>query len=115
MACAVVLLWASYRARLSAAAFGVPRDPASGAQAATRQLQGRLGMPGPVRSEVRVRHRQGVLLDELAVRFDRIAHHSVVIGPPIETLGRDPRELNAETQAWIEGKMREISAAYEAL
>ena len=36
----------------------------------------------------------------------------VVIGPPIETLGRDPRELNAETQAWIEGKMREISAAY---
>ena len=36
----------------------------------------------------------------------------VVIGPPIETLGRDPRELNAEAQSWIEGKMREISSAY---
>ena len=30
----------------------------------------------------------------------------VVIGPPIETAGRDPRELNAEVQAWIEGTMR---------
>jgi 1-acyl-sn-glycerol-3-phosphate acyltransferase len=35
----------------------------------------------------------------------------VVIGPPIEAAGRDPRELNAEVQAWIEGTMREISAA----
>jgi 1-acyl-sn-glycerol-3-phosphate acyltransferase len=36
----------------------------------------------------------------------------VVIGPPIETLGRDPRALNAQAQAWIEGKMQEISSAY---
>lgn len=36
----------------------------------------------------------------------------VVIGPPIETLGRDPRALNALTQEWIEAKMREISSAY---
>lgn len=36
----------------------------------------------------------------------------VVIGPPIETLERDPRELNTEAQGWIEAKMREISAAY---
>lgn len=36
----------------------------------------------------------------------------VVIGPAIETRGRDPRALNAEAQAWIEGTMREISAAY---
>ena len=35
----------------------------------------------------------------------------VVIGPPIETTGRDPRELNSEVQAWIEGTMREISTA----
>ena len=35
----------------------------------------------------------------------------VVIGPPIEATGRDPRELNAEVQAWIEGTMRRISAA----
>jgi len=34
----------------------------------------------------------------------------VVIGPPIETAGRDPRELNAEAQDWIEKKMREIGA-----
>ena len=36
----------------------------------------------------------------------------VVIGPPIETLGREPRALNAEAQSWIEGTMREISSAY---
>ncbi len=35
----------------------------------------------------------------------------VVIGPPIETAGRDPRALNAEVQAWIESTMREISTA----
>ena len=36
----------------------------------------------------------------------------VVVGPPIESAGRDPRDINAEAQAWIEGTMREISAAY---
>jgi 1-acyl-sn-glycerol-3-phosphate acyltransferase len=36
----------------------------------------------------------------------------VVIGPPIEALGRDPRELNHQAQEWVEAKMREISAAY---
>lgn len=36
----------------------------------------------------------------------------VVIGPPIEAAGRDARDLNAEAQAWIEAKMREISTAY---
>ncbi|MGH8250144.1 MAG: lysophospholipid acyltransferase family protein [Steroidobacteraceae bacterium] len=30
----------------------------------------------------------------------------VVIGPPIETAGRDARELNAEVQSWIEETMR---------
>ena len=29
----------------------------------------------------------------------------VVIGPPIESAGRDPRQLNAEVQSWIEGTM----------
>jgi 1-acyl-sn-glycerol-3-phosphate acyltransferase len=37
----------------------------------------------------------------------------VVVGPPIDAAGRDPRELNAEVQGWIEGKMREISSAYQ--
>jgi len=36
----------------------------------------------------------------------------VVIGPPLETLGRDPRDLNDQAQAWVEGKMAEISALY---
>jgi len=36
----------------------------------------------------------------------------VVIGPPIETLGREPRALNAEAQAWVEAQMAEISSAY---
>ncbi len=37
----------------------------------------------------------------------------VVIGPPIHTLGREPRELNREAQGWIEGTMRRISTAYQ--
>jgi len=36
----------------------------------------------------------------------------VVIGPPIETLGREPRALNAEAQARVEAQMAEISSAY---
>ena len=36
----------------------------------------------------------------------------VVIGPPIEGRGRDPRALNDQAQAWVEGKMAEISAGY---
>jgi len=38
----------------------------------------------------------------------------VVIGPPIDTAGRDPRELNTEAQDWIEGTMRKISAPARA-
>lgn len=34
----------------------------------------------------------------------------VVIGPPIASAGRDPRELNREVETWIEGTMRAISA-----
>lgn len=29
----------------------------------------------------------------------------IVVGKPIETSGRDPRELNAEIQSWIEGQI----------
>jgi 1-acyl-sn-glycerol-3-phosphate acyltransferase len=32
----------------------------------------------------------------------------VVIGPPIEAAGRDPRELNEEVRAWIEQKLATI-------
>lgn len=33
----------------------------------------------------------------------------VVIGPPIETLGRDPRELNEQAKAWMDATMARIS------
>ncbi|HEU4620359.1 MAG TPA: lysophospholipid acyltransferase family protein [Gammaproteobacteria bacterium] len=33
----------------------------------------------------------------------------VRIGPPIPTAGRDPREITAEAQRWIEGALAEIS------
>ena len=32
----------------------------------------------------------------------------VVIGPPVTAAGREPRELNAEVQGWIESAMEEI-------
>jgi hypothetical protein len=31
-----------------------------------------------------------------------------VIGPPIKAAGRDPREINAEAQEWIEGQLRHM-------
>jgi 1-acyl-sn-glycerol-3-phosphate acyltransferase len=34
----------------------------------------------------------------------------VVIGPPIDPAGMDPRELNAQAQQWIEGKIAEMVA-----
>ena len=34
----------------------------------------------------------------------------VCIGPPIDATGRDPRQLNAEVQGWIEATMRELMA-----
>jgi 1-acyl-sn-glycerol-3-phosphate acyltransferase len=34
----------------------------------------------------------------------------VVIGSPIESAGRDPRQLNAEVQSWIEGTMARLRA-----
>jgi hypothetical protein len=32
----------------------------------------------------------------------------VVIGPPIETAGKDAREINAEVQEWIEAQVKRI-------
>ena len=36
----------------------------------------------------------------------------VVIGPPIETLGREPRQLNAEAKAWMDATMARISPGH---
>ncbi len=41
----------------------------------------------------------------------RPGHIRFCIGPPIDPAGRPPKEINAEVQAWIEGKIAEISAA----
>ena len=35
------------------------------------------------------------------------------IGPPVDASAQPPRETNEIVQAWIEGKMREISVAYK--
>jgi 1-acyl-sn-glycerol-3-phosphate acyltransferase len=35
----------------------------------------------------------------------------VVIGPPIDAAGRDPRELNEEVRAWIEAKLAALTPA----
>ena len=37
----------------------------------------------------------------------------VSIGPPIDTAGLEPREVNARAKAWIEDRMAEISDAYK--
>lgn len=47
--------------------------------------------------------RRGWLKKPGVVRF--------VIGKPIETEGRDPRDINEEAQAWIEGKVEELRRA----
>lgn len=44
--------------------------------------------------------RRGLLKRPGTIRF--------VIGPPIETAGKDARDLNAEVEAWIEGKLEEF-------
>ncbi len=37
----------------------------------------------------------------------------VVIGPSIETLGRDPRQLNEQAKAWMDATMARISARHD--
>jgi len=39
----------------------------------------------------------------------RAGRVKVVIGPPIQTAGRDVVSVNREVQEWIESRMREIS------
>jgi 1-acyl-sn-glycerol-3-phosphate acyltransferase len=35
----------------------------------------------------------------------------VVVGPPIETVGREPRDVNEDAQRWIEARVAELIAA----
>jgi 1-acyl-sn-glycerol-3-phosphate acyltransferase len=44
--------------------------------------------------------RRGVLKKRGTIR--------VIIGPPIDTLGRDPREVNEEARAWIDSTVEQI-------
>ena len=39
----------------------------------------------------------------------------VVIGPPIPSAGREPRELAAEVRAWIDARVAEISGTQPAV
>lgn len=43
--------------------------------------------------------------------FKRPGTIRVVIGPPIDTAGGEPRDINARTQAWIEGTVAELRAS----
>jgi 1-acyl-sn-glycerol-3-phosphate acyltransferase len=38
----------------------------------------------------------------------------IVIGPPVDTAGKEPQEINLEVQDWIESTMRRISSGYRA-
>lgn len=49
--------------------------------------------------------RRGLIKHPGEVRF--------CIGPPIDPAGREPGEINAIAQEWIEAQMREISALYQ--
>lgn len=40
--------------------------------------------------------------------YKRAGTIRVIIGPPIEAAGRDPREINAEAQAWIETTLERL-------
>jgi hypothetical protein len=35
----------------------------------------------------------------------------VIVGAPIVTAGRDPREINDEAQRWIENTLRQLPSA----
>jgi hypothetical protein len=38
----------------------------------------------------------------------------VIIGPPVEAAGRDPREVNEEIQAWVESHVEVPRARHDA-
>lgn len=68
---------------------------------------GRFGLGGTLlaqatgRPVVPVAHNAGYFWPRRGL-FKRPGVIEVVVGPPIATLNRDPREINAEVQAWIE-------------
>ena len=54
--------------------------------------------------------------DDVWRRREFSLHPGIVrfcIGPPVDASAQSPRETNLIVQAWIEGKMHEISAAYK--
>ena len=55
-----------------------------------------------------IAHNAGELWGRYAFR-KRAGVVKVVIGPLIQTQGRDAADVNAEVEAWIEGQMRKIS------
>jgi 1-acyl-sn-glycerol-3-phosphate acyltransferase len=69
-------------------------------------LSGTLLAQATGRPVVPVAHNAGYFWPRRSL-LKRAGRIDVVIGEPIPTVGRDPREINAEVQAWVE---RELSA-----
>jgi 1-acyl-sn-glycerol-3-phosphate acyltransferase len=79
----------------------------------------RYGMSGAILAKengryiVPIAHNAGDLWPKHSL-LKKPGHIRMVIGPPISTDDKTPAEINAAAQAWIEGKMLEISAVYQA-
>ena len=58
---------------------------------------------------VPVAHNAGLYWGRRAL-FKKPGRIRVVIGPPIATAGRDPREVNEEARSWIENEVRALGA-----
>lgn len=57
---------------------------------------------------VPVAHNAGVFWRKGSILDKKAGTVNVVIGPPIDTTGRKPREINAEAEAWILETMRSL-------
>ena len=75
---------------------------------------GRFGMSGALLAQaagkpiVPVAHNAGLFWPRRGLR-KRPGTIQVVVGQPISTLGREPREINAEAKAWIEAEIGQMS------
>jgi 1-acyl-sn-glycerol-3-phosphate acyltransferase len=77
----------------------------------------RYGLSGAIlaknsgRCIIPIAHNAGDLWPRLSL-LKRRGHITMVIGPPISTDDKEPAEINAAVQDWIESTMREISVFY---
>jgi len=70
----------------------------------------RYGVSGPLLAQaagrpiIPVAHNAGVFWPRRGLR-KKAGTIEVVVGKPVETAGRDPREINAQVQAWVESEI----------